>query len=284
MSFASNIFNAAFKLSVGTLTRSQALIADGFHSLADSLTAIVTIVTLKISGKPSDKDHPYGHGKIEFLASGFFSILLLTLAVLIMSKAIYTLIEGNIKPPNFLAIGPAVVSILVNIGISRYGLCVGKEIRSPVITANAKENKADAFSSIASLIGIVGALAGFPYLDPAAAILVSLLIARMGIEILRESSAGLMDASIDKSEQAKIRKFITSVRGVEKIAYLKTRHIGQRIWVDVGIVVPSTISLNQGSKIAHAVRNLLMRKLLYLQDAVVYLVEENTNAKKKTTR
>jgi cation diffusion facilitator family transporter len=269
-SLGSNLFNASFKIGVGWLTTSQALVADGFHSLSDSLTAVITIATLKVSTRPSDAEHPYGHGKIEFLSAAFFSIVLVTLAVCIAVRAVLSMMRGDLTTPSFLAIGPAAVSILVNIAISNYGLCVGRELNSPVITANAKENKADAFSSIASLVGIVGALMGFPLMDPLAAVAVSLLIGRIGIGIFRESGSGLMDASITRDNRGKIRQLAYSVRGVEDVAFLRTRKIGQKIWADLGIIVPP-ITLAEADKIAHEVRNLLMRKFPEMQDAVVYL-------------
>ncbi|HIJ66239.1 MAG TPA: cation transporter [Candidatus Hydrogenedentes bacterium] len=281
ISFASNIFNAAFKIGVGWVTASHALVADGFHSLSDSLTAIVTIATLKVSGRPSDESHPYGHGKIEFLSACFFSVILLGLAACIMLKSVYSIFGGQLSAPNFLAVGPAVVSILVNIAISNYGLCVGREINSPVVIANAKENRADAFSSIASLAGIVGALMGFPFLDPVAAILVSLLIARMGYEILRDSSAGLMDGAIEKDDRKRIRALAGSVRGVQRVAFLKTRRIGQKTWADLGIEVQPTFTLDEADRIAHEVRNSLMRNFPEMEDAVVYLDSERAGRERR---
>jgi len=271
IAFGSNLFNATFKIGVGVPTGSQALVADGFHSLADSFTAVITIITLKVSGRPGDRDHPYGHGKVEFIAAVLFSLLLISLALVIVLKSIRSIVDPSLEPPNFLAIGPAVVSILVNIVISNYGLCVGRQINSPVITANAKENRADAFSSIASLVGIIGALLGFPLLDPMAAIVVSLLIGRMGMEILSESSTGLMDGSIDKAGRIKIRKLAKAVPGVQKVAFLRTRRIGQKIWADLGIEVRPSLTLNQGDRIAQEVRNSLMRSHPKMEDAVVYL-------------
>ena len=281
ISFASNVFNATFKIGVGTATRSQALVADGFHSLSDSLTAIVTIATLRFSAKPSDARHPYGHGKIEFLSAAFFSLILIALSLWIMGRAVFAIVKGDVEAPNFLAVGPALVSILVNLAISNYGLCVGREINSPVVTANAKENRADAFSSIASLVGIIGALAGCTFLDPLAAVAVSLLIGRMGCEILSDAGAGLMDASVDENQRNDIRRRILSVPGAEKIAYLRTRRIGQKIWADVGIVVPSNLSLNEGDAVAQEVRNSLMRSLPQMEDSVVYLGGDQRAGRKK---
>ncbi len=281
ISLSSNLFNATLKIGVGIVARSHALVADGFHSLSDAVTALITIVTLRISRKPVDKGHPYGHGKVEFISAALFSMLLLALALFIMVKSIRSMVDPMLEPPNFLAIGPAVVSILVNIAISNYGHCVGKEIKSPVIIANAKENRADAFSSIASLVGIIGALAGFPMLDPLAAMVVSLLIGRMGLEILSEASAGLMDGAIDKEHRLQIRRKARAVDGVEKVKSLRTRRIGQKIWVDIGILVSPKITLSEGDRIAHEVRNSLMRNNPEMQDATVYLNSALPGRKKR---
>ena len=274
IAFITNLFNAAFKIGVGVVTASHALVADGFHSFADSLTAILTIFTLKLSQRPSDKSHPYGHGKVEYISASVFSVMLLALAAVIMVKSIRSIVVGNLSAPSFLAIGPAVVSIMVNIAISNYGLCVGREISSPVITANAKENRADAFSSIASLVGIVGALAGYPILDPLAAIGVSLLIGRMGWQILTESGTGLMDGSIEKDRRMRMRNLVGSVPGVKKVAFLRTRRIGQKTWADLGIEVSPRLSLYEGDRIAQDVQNSLMRNYPEMQEAVVYLNSE----------
>jgi cation diffusion facilitator family transporter len=281
ISYVSNVFNAALKIGVGIVTHSQALVADGFHSLSDSFTALVTIAALRFSSKPSDDRHPYGHGKIEFLSAAFFSLILIALSLWIMGRAIFAIVKGAIEPPNFLAIGPAFVSILSNIAISNYGLCVGKELNSPVVMANAQENRADAYSSIASLVGITGAIAGYAILDPLAAIAVSLLIGHMGCKIFGEAGAGLMDASIGENQRKEIRRAVLSVPGVDKIAYLRTRRTGQRTWADVGIVVPSVISLYEGDAVAQEVRNSLMRNFPQMQDCVVYLGNDQPAGRKK---
>ncbi len=282
ISFGTNLFITVLKIGIGLVASSQALVADGFHSLSDSVTAIMTIATLKVSERPRDESHPYGHGKVEFLAAALYSVVLLALALAIAVNSIHSMVDRSLAAPNFLAIGPAVVSILVNVAIANYGLCVGREINSPVIVANAKENKADAFSSIASLVGIVGALLGYPLLDPLAAIVVSLLIGRVGLEILGEAGAGLMDSSIEKERRVKIRRLALAVPGVQKVAFLKTRCLGQKIWVDLGIVVPSTMSLNAGDGIAREVRNSLMRHYSELQNAVVYLNSRPSKPRRRT--
>ncbi len=271
ISFFSNLFNAVFKIGVGMVAGSHALVADGFHSLSDAMTAIITIVTLQFSQRPSDKSHPYGHGKVEYISASLFSLVLLTLATIIMVKSIRSIVVGNLSAPSFIAIGPAIVSIMVNMTISDYGLCVGREIKSPVITANAKENRADAYSSIASLVGIVGAISGYPILDPTAAIVVSLLIGRMGWEIMREAGSGLMDGSIEKERRAQMRRLVGTIPDVQKVIFLRTRSIGQKTWADLGIEVSPSLNLDEGDRIAQEVQNSLMRNYPEMQEAVVYL-------------
>lgn len=281
ISFASNLFIALIKIGIGALTASQALVADGFHSLSDSFTAIVTIATLRVSKRPEDDSHPYGYGKVEFLSSALFAVVLLILGLFILVRSIFSMADATLVAPNILAIGPAVLSIFVNVAISNYGHCVGREINSPVIIANAKENKADALSSVASLVGIGGALLGYPRLDPLAAIVVSILIGRMGLEIMRDASSGLMDGSIEKPQRQKICRLTLAVPGVEEVAFLKTRRIGQKIWVDLGIIVPSMVSLNKGNRIAYEVRNCLIRHYPEMQEVVVYLNSEPITSRRR---
>ena len=271
VTFSSNTFNGALQVSLGLMTTSQALVADGFHSFADAATNLITLGVLKISGKPGDKDHPYGHGKVEFLASSFFGMILLVLSAGIMIRAVVSIVRGDLPPINFIALGPAIISILVNIAIAKYGLCVGREMNSPVVVANAKENVADAFAAIASLAGIIGALMGFPWLDRIAAILVALLIARMGLGIFHEAGMGLMDGSVGEADRQALRRLVRPMPGVEKVALLKTRRIGQKTWADVTIEVPAWMPLHEADRVARDVRNAIMRKFETMQDAVVYL-------------
>ncbi len=271
LTFAANSFNGSLQVGLGLMTTSQALVADGFHSFADAATNIITLGVLKISGKPADDCHPYGHGKIEFLASSFFGMTLLLLSAGIMIRAIASIIQGDMPPIQFVALGPAVISILVNIAIAKYGLCVGHEMNSPVVIANAQENVADAYAAIASLVGIVGALLGFPWLDRLAALFVAFMIARMGLEIFHEAGTGLMDGSMSSEDRTEVRRLIRSMPGVERISSLRTRRIGQKTWVDVGIEVPPEVSLEDADRIAHDVRNAILRKFDNTENAVVYL-------------
>jgi cation diffusion facilitator family transporter len=270
---ATGAFIGALKVFVGMWANSQALIADGFQSFAGVVTGFITLISLRVSRWPRDEKHPYGHGKIEFLMSGFFGLLLVFAALLMAVRAISAIISGNLTPPLLAAIGPALISIVCNVSISRFGMCVSRQLNSPVIAANA-ENTADALSSVATILGIVGARFGYPVLDPIAAIIVAFLIARIGVHIVRSSTGGLMDKSAPESDRVRMVRCVAAVPGVRRVAYLRTRQMGQEMWVDVGIAVPGAISLQKADGIARDARNALMREFDRLQDAVVYLEDE----------
>jgi len=270
---ANGAFNGALKIFVGIWANSQVLVADGFQSLTSVITAFITLISLRVSRWPKDETHPYGHGNVEFLMSAIFGFILLIVALVMIIRAVSAIAKGNLAPPLLVAIGPALISIISNISISRFGMCVSRQIHSPVIAANA-ENMSDALSSTATLLGIIGARVGYPVLDPLAAVLVALLIARIGVRILKNATDGLMDRSVTETERGRMLRRTAVVPGVQRVAYLKARQIGQKMWVDVGIVVPGAISLYKADRVAREVRSALMRSFSHIQDAVIYLENE----------
>jgi cation diffusion facilitator family transporter len=269
IAMANSAFNAVFKISVGMVANSQALVASGLQSLTDVVSAIITLMSLRISRRPRDEKHPYGYGKIEFLTSGLFGSVLVAIALILIIRAIATITKGYLAPPLFVAIGPALVAIITNVAVSRYGMCVSRQINSPAIAANARA-MTDALVSTGTLIGIVGALVGFPILDSIAAILVSLVVAYIGLRILKDATDGLMDCSAPQPERMSMLRRAARVPGVQSVSLLKTRQIGQLFWVDICIVVPGSVTLYEAELVAREVRGDLMRNFPFLQEAVVY--------------
>ena len=166
------------KLIGGVLGRSQALIADALHSVSDIIIALLLMLGLKVSGAPPDKDHHWGHGNIEFIVSAIIGGLLLFTAITIIVTALISIFEGAMSQPSILAVWAAAIAVVANEILSRHSLCIGKQMASPAMLANAWENKADVYSSFAALIGVFGANLGFAFLDPTAAIVVGFMIAR----------------------------------------------------------------------------------------------------------
>ena len=271
IALANSGFNGTLKIIVGSMAHSQALIADGFRSLTDVITAIMTRVSLRISRWPKDERHPYGHGKIAFLTSTLFGCLFLAVALGMAVRAVSSIVKDNLTPPIFVSAGPAVISILCSVALARYAACVSRHVHGPAVAAGAKEHVVDALSSAATLAGIIGALIGYPFLDPAAAVVVALLIARTGARILKDGANGLMDGSVAEGERDRMARCAASTPGVLRVAHLKTRQIGQGVWADAKIIVPAAMTLRQADRVAREVRNALMRNFPRIQDAVVYL-------------
>ena len=245
-----SIFLAIIKFIAGILGNSIALIADAFHSLTDVITTIFVIISLRISQKPPDHDHPYGHGKIESIVAKIISLVLIGLGVLMMYVAISTIVSGNISTPTGIAVWVVIISILLKEFSYRYTLKAAKKIRSAALEADAWHHRTDAFSSIAVLIGVVGAMFGFPILDPIAAILVSLFIIWAGYKLLKGSIDELMDRLPSEDILKSIEESCSGIQGVRAVRNIKIRKYGAFLTIDCVIVVDPLITVQEGHQLA----------------------------------
>lgn len=259
-----NVLLSVLKLVAGIVGRSSAMVADGMHSLSDLVTDAVVIVFVRMSSKPQDRRHEYGHGKYETLATSVIGILLLFVALGIMwdsSQKIWQCLNGNTMPqPSILALVAALASIGVKEWLYRYTRTAGERQHSQAVVANAWHHRSDALSSVGTAIGIGGALALGPHwavLDPIAAFFVSVLIVRAAIDQLRPSIGELVEDSLPESVEADISKAIHSVPGVTDPHNMRTRKIGSKCAVDVHVRMDGNITLNEAhSKAAAVERNI----------------------------
>jgi cation diffusion facilitator family transporter len=228
-----NTFLLAIKLLGGIFGRSQALIADAVHSLSDIIISLMLLVTLKVSSVPPDDDHHWGHGNVEYIASTIIGVLLISAAITITIASMISIITGNLEDPGILAVWAAFISIVTNEILCRQGICVGEQTNSPVTIANAREKRSDACTSLAALIGVFGARMGITVLDPIAAIIVGIMIARFGLNTLLEGVKGISDRSFDKKLLTDVRKLILKEEGIKDIHRLRARQIGQKHWIDL---------------------------------------------------
>lgn len=259
-----NVLLSVLKLVAGIVGRSSAMVADGMHSLSDLVTDAVVIVFVRMSSKPQDRRHEYGHGKYETLATSVIGILLFFVALGIMwdsSQKIWQCLNGNAMPqPSILALVAALASIGVKEWLYRYTRTAGERQHSQAVVANAWHHRSDALSSVGTAIGIGGALALGPHwavLDPIAAFFVSVLIVRAAIDQLRPSIGELVEDSLPESVEADISKAIHSVPGVTDPHNMRTRKIGSKCAVDVHVRMDGNITLNEAhSKAAAVERNI----------------------------
>jgi cation diffusion facilitator family transporter len=266
-----NIFLATFKIMAGVIGHSSAMLADGAHTLSDILTTFVVLVGLKISSKEADKEHPYGHEKYESIFAKILSILLLLTGIFIGYEGFKMLLSGNFVEPKPIALVAAFLSIIIKEGMYWYTSKTAKKIKSISMEADAWHHRSDAFSSIGTFAGVLGARLGSPALDPIAGIVVSIFVIKIGMELYIKSVKELVDESASE-EIIKIIKYKTkSVEGVMDIKELKTRIFGNKIYVDLEILVDSDITVKEGHDIAENVHDKLEEEVGDIKHCMVHM-------------
>ena len=250
LNFWGNVVLFIIKGIGGIFGRSQALMADALHSVSDIVISVLVMVGLKITGAPPDEDHGWGHGHIEFIVSAIIGVLLLFCSVTITVTSLVSILEGELAQPGILAVWAAIISIATNEIMYRHSLCIGKQMDSPAMIANAWENRADVYSSTAALIGVFGARLGFTFLDPVGAIVVGFMIAKSGVSTLSTAVQGITDGGVDKGKIERVRGITTSVKGIKGIGNLRARKIGQKDWVDMEVEFAPDTKVAEAREIA----------------------------------
>ncbi len=261
------------KLIIGFLGNSAALVAEGLHSAADLLFDLVALIGMRIARKEVDEDHPYGHGKYESLATLLLSLILLAVAVGIVWDGVERIQHPDLAAPAALTLWVAAGSMLLKEFLYHYTIRVGRRIGSKIIVANAWHHRSDAIASFAALIGIAGALMGWPILDPVAAIGVAFFVGKVGIEIAIEALRELTDAAtaIDKEIHDSIQRLINDHPEVQSAHLVKARRMGPDIMVDVHVVVDAYLSVSEGHQIADEVEKTLMREIPAITSVMVHV-------------
>ena len=260
-SFFGNTLAALFKVVVGSLTGSKGLVADGVHSAADAMSSLFILIALKVADKPHDDKHPYGYGKIEYFSTLCASVFLFAGAGSIFVDALKTFKEGVHDMPGNAALLATVISLCFSYLMYVSNYCAGTQLCSPAMLADANESKADSITSVAVLLGLIGAKLGYPNADTIAAVIVSLFIFNMSVEMFLQGINGLIDISADPDVTDEIVATSLKVDGVAGIKSIKSRKMGQKIWVDLEIAVSQKISVLEVHGIAEKVREAIMNKV-----------------------
>ena len=264
------------KILVGLLAHSQALIADGLHSLSDLATDFVVLYAAKHSHREADEDHPYGHGRIETLTTVGLGITLIAVAFGIGYDATRRMNEPDLLlAPGMLALGVAFVSVIAKEIIYRYTRNAAVRLRSNMLMANAWHSRSDAISSIVVVIGVGGAMMGYPYLDAVAAIAVAVMIAKIGFDLVRASTKELIDTALEPEVVDAIRKEISKVEGVRALHMLRSRRSGGDALVDLHVQVDPCISVSEGHQIGDTVRRRLLKRIDEVTDVTVHIDPED---------
>lgn len=248
------------KFVAGFLGRSSALVADAVHSLTDFVTDIVVLIFVRISGKPRDREHSYGHGKFETLATLIIGVFLAGAGIGLFIeglKKVISSLHGEVLPePTWLAFIVAIASIVAKEILFRYTIKVGREVKSEAVIANAWHHRSDAISSLGTMVGIGGAMffgEKWRILDPLAAVLVSVFIVKAGYDIIKPAIYELLEGSLPRDQEKQITDLIASVDGVKGYHNLHTRKIGNDIAIDVHVKMDGRLPLVEAHEIASRV-------------------------------
>lgn len=248
------------KLGVGFFAQSKALLADGINNTTDIIASVAVLIGLKISRKPADDDHPYGHLRAETIASLIASLIMIAVGLDVLYNAIKSVIFFNPKAPDLVSAAAAIFCAAAIYIVYRYNMRIAVKIKSSGLMAAAKDNLSDAWVSIGTTIGIVASQFGFPWIDPLAAVVVSALILKTGWDIFREATHNLSDG-FSREKLDGITKSISQVPGVKQIKNIRARVHGNNILLDLVVSVSSELSLVEGHSITEKIEDKLKEDL-----------------------
>ncbi len=253
VSIGVNLLLSVFKMFAGILAHSSAMISDAVHSASDVFSTFIVIIGFRLSAKKADKEHPYGHERMECAASIVLAVILLITGLEIGRSAIDTLTSGSVGDiviPGTLALVAAVVSIIVKELMYRYTIYYAKSINSGALKADAWHHRSDSLSSVGALIGIGGAKLGFPVLEPIACLVICIFIIKASVDIFKDAIDKMVDKSCDDETEQKMKELIGQEQGVAALVSLHTRMFGSKIYVDAVISVDGKLTLKDAHEIA----------------------------------
>ena len=267
-----NVALALLKAVAGIFSNSAAMIADAGHSFSDVLTDIVALWALRMAQTPKDKNHPYGHGKFETIGALFLALMLIATGIGIAIHA-FEKVEHREIPGN-LALGVAIVSILLKEALYQVTSHIGKRNHSRMLIANAWHHRSDAISSVVALIGIGGAQWGFPVFDPIAGILVAGWIIKTGLTIGYNSVKELSDEAVEEGLLPALKQALNQIEGVEKYHDLRSRRMGSSVLVDLHVQVDARLSVSAAHQIGERVRMVLLEQNPQVNEVLVHIDAE----------
>lgn len=256
VSIVGNIVLSIGKFIAGIIAHSGAMVSDAVHSASDVFSSIIVIVGVKLAAKNSDKEHPYGHERMECVAAIVLAVVLLVTGLFIGESTLNTIISGNIgemKMPGVLALIAAAVSILVKEGMFWYTRYYAKKLDSGAVMADAWHHRSDALSSVGALIGIAGARMGYPVLEPVASLVIVVFILKASFDIFKDAVDKMVDHSCDDETEKELRSCAEAIEGVKSVDLLRTRIFGNKMYVDIEIRVDGRKTLIEGHEIAERV-------------------------------
>lgn len=275
VSIAVNLLLSVFKLIAGILAHSGAMISDAVHSASDVGSTFIVMIGVTLSGKKSDKEHQYGHERMECVSSIILSGLLLATGLGIGLGGVENIVKSShgeaIVIPGMLALVAAVVSIVVKEWMFWYTRGAAKKINSGALMADAWHHRSDAMSSVGAFVGIFGARMGFPILDPLASVVICLLIVKASVDIFRDAIDKMVDRSCDEKTEEEMRETILKVDGVKRIDLLQTRLFGSKMYVDIEIAADGAQTLDEAHETAEKVHHAIEETFTEVKHCMVHV-------------
>ncbi|OSM00123.1 putative cation diffusion facilitator family transporter [Magnetofaba australis IT-1] len=277
-----NILLSVGKVAAGIIGNSAALVADGVHSASDLVSDAVVWLSSRIARQAPDEEHPYGHGRYETLAILMIGLLLLGVAVGIVIDAVGRIEDvKSVQTPTMLALAAVIVSIISKEGLFHYTKAVGEKHKLRSLIANAWHHRSDAVSSIAAMVGIVGAQMGWPVLDPVAAAVVAAILAKVSYEFIRDAMREFTESAsaVDKEIQERINAVIEGNTEVRSLHLMKARRAGPDVYVEIHLVVNAYLSVSEGHQIAENIRMAVVNGVSDVTDVLVHIDPEDDSDK-----
>ncbi len=272
VSIISNIILSLLKLIAGIVGRSMAMLSDAIHSLSDVFGSIIVIIGVKMSKKEEDRDHQYGHDRMECLASLALGAILFLTGTLLIYEGIKKIYVGeDISTPGTIALIAAIVSIVAKEGMYWYTKISADKIHSDALRAEAWHHRSDALSSIGSLIGVAGAMLGVKILDPVMAGIIGLVIIKVSYDIVKEAVDKMVDKACDDETVRAMEELVLNVEGVEGLDLIKTRMFGTKMYVDIEISADGDLLLKQSHEIAEAVHDNIEKQFADVKHCTVHV-------------
>ena len=273
LSILVNLLLSAGKLAAGLLARSGAMISDAAHSASDVVSTLVVIIGLRLSGKASDREHPYGHERMECVAALVLSGVLLGTGLVIGWQGIRRILSRStaLEAPGVLAAAAALVSILVKELLFRYVRRHARRLNSTALMAEACHHRSDALSSVGALAGILGARAGIPVLDPLAGVLICAFIVKAAVDVFRDAVEKMLDHSWDEAAEDAIRLCAVEQPGLARIDLLRTRVFGDRVYIEMEIAVDGALPLRQAHAVAERVHDEIERRFPMVKHIMIHV-------------
>ncbi|WP_027340600.1 cation diffusion facilitator family transporter [Halonatronum saccharophilum] len=274
ISLTLNIFLSIIKIVVGYISGSRALVADGFHSVSDVISTVIVIVSVKISSQPPDKEHPYGHGKAESIATKLLGIILILTGLGLARGSVTNILYREISIPTNAALVVAVLSIAIKEILYHYIVSIGRRTNNKTLIADAYHHRSDALSSVAAMVGIGGAMIGYPIADSIASLVVALFIIKVGVEILLEAIDELMDAVPNQEKREDIIRQVKSLENVIEVGDIKLRAYGPHLYIDLAVVVEDDLTVIEGHKVAVLVKEKIKKLNPNVEEILVHIDPE----------